>query len=134
MDDMQIEPRAVKQRLDRGDKFLLVDVREPWEHEICRIEGAKLIPWARWRGAWRRWSKLKRSCSIAITESAASMQRHGCVPRASRARGRFPAGSSAGRQRSTQVCLGIRAGRQSRVASRKLRTENLAAAQSDWTI
>jgi rhodanese-related sulfurtransferase len=44
MDDMQIEPRAVKQRLDRGDKFLLVDVREPWEHEICRIEGAKLIP------------------------------------------------------------------------------------------
>src|SRR5713226_10548451 len=99
MDDMQIEPRAVKQRLDRGDKFLLVDVREPWEHEICRIEGAKLIPWARWRGAWRRWSKMKRSCSIAITESAASMQRHGCVPRASRARGRFPAGSSAGRRR-----------------------------------
>ena len=44
MDDMQIEPRAVKQRLDRGDKFLLVDVREPWEHEICRIEGATLIP------------------------------------------------------------------------------------------
>lgn len=44
MDDMQIEPRAVKQRLDRGDKFLLVDVREPWEHEICRIKGAKLIP------------------------------------------------------------------------------------------
>ncbi len=34
----------MKQRLDRGDKFLLVDVREPWEHEICRIEGAKLIP------------------------------------------------------------------------------------------
>ncbi len=44
MDDMQIEPRAVKQRLDGGGKFLLVDVREPWEHEICRIEGAKLIP------------------------------------------------------------------------------------------
>ena len=44
MDDLQIEPRAVKQRLDRGDKFILVDVREPWEHEICRIEGAKLIP------------------------------------------------------------------------------------------
>jgi rhodanese-related sulfurtransferase len=24
--------------------LLLVDVREPWEFEICRIEGAKLIP------------------------------------------------------------------------------------------
>lgn len=44
MDDLQIEPREFKQRLDRGDEFLLVDVREPWEHELCRIEGAKLIP------------------------------------------------------------------------------------------
>ncbi len=44
MDDLQISPRELKQRLDRGEKFLLVDVREPWEHEICRIEGARLIP------------------------------------------------------------------------------------------
>ena len=44
MESLQIEPREVKQRLDRGEQFLLVDVREPWEHEICRIEGARLIP------------------------------------------------------------------------------------------
>ncbi len=44
MDDLQIDPREVKQRLDRGDKVLLVDVREPWEHQICQIEGARLIP------------------------------------------------------------------------------------------
>lgn len=44
MDDLQMEPRELKQRLDRGDTFLLVDVREPWEHEICRIEGARLMP------------------------------------------------------------------------------------------
>jgi len=44
MDDLQIQPRELKQRLDRGDNFLLVDVREPWEHEMCRIEGAKPIP------------------------------------------------------------------------------------------
>ena len=44
MDDLQIEPRELKQRLDCGDELLLVDVREPWEHELCRIEGAKLIP------------------------------------------------------------------------------------------
>jgi len=46
MDDLQIEPRELKARLNRGEKFLLVDVRHPWEHEICRIEGAELIPLA----------------------------------------------------------------------------------------
>ncbi len=44
MNNLEITPRDVKQRLDRGHQFLLVDVREPWEHDICRIEGAKLIP------------------------------------------------------------------------------------------
>jgi rhodanese-related sulfurtransferase len=34
----------LKKRLDAGEKLLLVDVREPWEYEVCRIEGAKLIP------------------------------------------------------------------------------------------
>jgi adenylyltransferase/sulfurtransferase len=44
MEDLQITPVDVKTRLDRGEKLLLVDVREPWEYELCRIEGAKLIP------------------------------------------------------------------------------------------
>jgi len=44
VDDLEIKPMEVRQRLDRGDKLLLVDVREPAEHQICRIEGAKLIP------------------------------------------------------------------------------------------
>jgi rhodanese-related sulfurtransferase len=44
MDDIQIEPREVKQRLDRGEKLLLVDVREQWEFDACRIESAKLVP------------------------------------------------------------------------------------------
>jgi rhodanese-related sulfurtransferase len=43
-DSMEITPAETKERLDRGENFLLVDVREPWEHELCRIEGAKLIP------------------------------------------------------------------------------------------
>ena len=34
----------VKQRLDRGDKIVFLDVREQWEWDIARIEGAKLIP------------------------------------------------------------------------------------------
>jgi adenylyltransferase/sulfurtransferase len=34
----------VKQRLDQGEKVVLLDVREQWEWDIARIEGAKLIP------------------------------------------------------------------------------------------
>jgi rhodanese-related sulfurtransferase len=43
MNDLEITPAETKRRLDRGENLLLVDVREPWETEICRIEGAKLI-------------------------------------------------------------------------------------------
>ena len=30
--------------MDGGEKLLLVDVREPWEFDICKIVGATLIP------------------------------------------------------------------------------------------
>jgi sulfur-carrier protein adenylyltransferase/sulfurtransferase len=39
-----IDPVEVKQRIDRGDKFVLIDVREPHEYQICNIPYAKLIP------------------------------------------------------------------------------------------
>lgn len=41
---MEIDPLSVKQMLDRGEVSLFVDVREPWEHEASRVEGATLIP------------------------------------------------------------------------------------------
>ncbi len=44
MIDLEITPRQVKDRLDRGEKLLLIDVREPHEHARCRIAGAVLIP------------------------------------------------------------------------------------------
>src|SRR5438874_13677001 len=43
MDELEITPAEVKARLDRGEKVVIVDVREPWELELCRIEGAKLV-------------------------------------------------------------------------------------------
>jgi len=43
-DRIEITPAEMKERLGRGENFLLVDVREPWEHELCHIDGAKLIP------------------------------------------------------------------------------------------
>jgi adenylyltransferase/sulfurtransferase len=39
-----IDPLEVKRKLDRGDDFTLIDVREPHEYQIARIPGAKLIP------------------------------------------------------------------------------------------
>jgi adenylyltransferase/sulfurtransferase len=44
MDDLQISVKEVSERIARGDKLLLVDVREPWEYDLCKIPGAKLIP------------------------------------------------------------------------------------------
>ena len=40
----EIEPVDVKARIDRGDRFVLVDVREPHEYQICNIPQARLIP------------------------------------------------------------------------------------------
>jgi len=40
----EIDPVEVKAKIDSGDDFLLIDVREPHEYQICSIPGAKLIP------------------------------------------------------------------------------------------
>jgi rhodanese-related sulfurtransferase len=42
--DLQIVAEDVKAALDNGEKLTLVDVREPWEWEISRLQGAKLMP------------------------------------------------------------------------------------------
>jgi molybdopterin/thiamine biosynthesis adenylyltransferase/rhodanese-related sulfurtransferase len=40
----EITSVELKQRLDRGDKLKIVDVREPNEYQINRIQGSQLIP------------------------------------------------------------------------------------------
>ena len=42
--NIEITPREVKSMMERGDKFLFVDVREKWEFETSWIEGAVLVP------------------------------------------------------------------------------------------
>jgi rhodanese-related sulfurtransferase len=39
-----ITSRELKTKLDAGDQPELLDVREPWEFELARIEGSRLIP------------------------------------------------------------------------------------------
>jgi rhodanese-related sulfurtransferase len=42
--DFEIRPEDVKAALEKGEAFTLLDVREPWESEVARIERSKLIP------------------------------------------------------------------------------------------
>ena len=44
MSELEISVAEFRRRQKAGEEFLLVDVREPWEFEVCRIEGAKLMP------------------------------------------------------------------------------------------
>lgn len=42
--DFEIQPEDVKVQLDSDARPVLLDVREPWELEVARIEGSKNIP------------------------------------------------------------------------------------------
>lgn len=40
----EITVKELKEKMDAGEDFQLIDVRQPNEWEIAKIEGAKLIP------------------------------------------------------------------------------------------
>jgi rhodanese-related sulfurtransferase len=42
--DYEITLEEVKSKVNAGDSFTLLDVREPWEFETARIDAAKLMP------------------------------------------------------------------------------------------
>jgi molybdopterin/thiamine biosynthesis adenylyltransferase/rhodanese-related sulfurtransferase/molybdopterin converting factor small subunit len=42
--EWEIEAVDVKAKMDRGEPFVLIDVREPHEYQICSIPNSKLIP------------------------------------------------------------------------------------------
>ena len=43
-DYRNITPRQLKSRLEAGERPRLLDVREPWEFALSRIEGSELMP------------------------------------------------------------------------------------------
>ncbi|MBL8708846.1 MAG: sulfurtransferase [Rhodospirillaceae bacterium] len=45
-DGLQIDVRTLHDLLQSGRPIRMLDVREPWEHKICRIENSHLIPLA----------------------------------------------------------------------------------------
>src|SRR5437879_5529632 len=42
--DYEINPEEVKKKLDAGEPFRLLDVREPWEFATASINAAQLMP------------------------------------------------------------------------------------------
>lgn len=42
--DWEVSVTDVNAMLEGGEEFLLLDVRQPEEHAICRINGAHLLP------------------------------------------------------------------------------------------
>jgi rhodanese-related sulfurtransferase len=41
---LEVTPQELKRRMESGEKLAWIDVREPVEHALARIEGADLIP------------------------------------------------------------------------------------------
>jgi adenylyltransferase/sulfurtransferase len=41
-----ITPKELKSRLDKGDKLVLLDVREQWEYDLAKLQGSTLVPLA----------------------------------------------------------------------------------------
>ena len=37
-------PERLRDRLNEGESLFLLDVREPWEVDVCRLEGSVNIP------------------------------------------------------------------------------------------
>ena len=62
-DYKSITPRELKGKLDRGESPVLLDVREPWEFGLARIEGSKLVPMAE---VLDRVSELDASAETAV--------------------------------------------------------------------
>jgi molybdopterin/thiamine biosynthesis adenylyltransferase/rhodanese-related sulfurtransferase len=59
----QIPVRELERRMNLGQPFVLLDVREPFEFEMARIEGANLIPLGELPA---RWQELDREKEIFV--------------------------------------------------------------------
>ena len=59
----EVSVRDLKQKLDLGEKLLLLDVREPHEYEIARIAQARLIPLGE---LTQRLDELERDAEIVV--------------------------------------------------------------------
>jgi adenylyltransferase/sulfurtransferase len=59
----ELDPHEVKAKIDRGDQFVFVDVREVQEYQTAQIKGTRLIPLGELPD---RLSELDRSAEIVL--------------------------------------------------------------------
>jgi rhodanese-related sulfurtransferase len=59
-------PAEVKQRLAAGEPLVLIDVRQPEEHAIARIEGGELIPMNTVPAAVQRLEEKAESATLIV--------------------------------------------------------------------
>jgi len=59
----EVAPMELKRKIDDGDRIVLLDVREPNEYALCRIENSKLIPLGE---LGRRIGELDRSAETVV--------------------------------------------------------------------
>jgi sulfur-carrier protein adenylyltransferase/sulfurtransferase len=59
----EISPLDLKRLMTRNEGITILDVREPFENQLCRIEGSKLIPLGELR---RRAGELDRAADIIV--------------------------------------------------------------------
>jgi adenylyltransferase/sulfurtransferase len=64
-----ISPTEFAERVARGDRVRLIDVREPEEFELARVEGAELLPLSRfqeWAGTLNAEDEIVVMCHHGI--------------------------------------------------------------------
>ena len=93
----QIQVRELEERMRSGRPFVLLDVREPFEFEMARIEGANLIPLGELPARWRELDREKEIfvfCHSGVrSERAAEFLRSTGFPRVANVAGGIDAWS-----------------------------------------
>ena len=56
---LEITPQEIQRRLQAGEKLALIDVREPGEFQLARIEGSELIPMRSVPAELRGWTRRR---------------------------------------------------------------------------
>ncbi|MBI3611116.1 MAG: rhodanese [Nitrospirae bacterium] len=60
---LNASPQDVKTKLDQGEKIVFLDVREPWEVAINRLDGAVHVPLGE---LTRRYTELNPAAEIVV--------------------------------------------------------------------
>ena len=106
MSELEISVGELQGKKKAGESFLLIDVREPWEYDLCRIAGAKLIPMGTIPANLQQLDGDEQViCYCHHGQRSLEVWPHGCARKVSSKRNRWPEASSAGLWRLIRASL-----------------------------